>query len=116
MNDPRGIPALIKTINDYADILHSDLSFSSYELARQGARALPAVAPLLDSDDEAVRWKALWIIQQVTGPMPEASRDRQFVDTLANFDPGASKKDRKEGAAKIEKWIADHTRGSKKGE
>jgi hypothetical protein len=115
MDDPRGIPGLIATINDNRDILHASLSLSSYKLAMLGPKALPAVAPLLNSEDEPTRWKALWIIQQITGPMPDAQSDPGFANMLNSYKPDGPEAERKEVAGKLIQWVAEHTR-SKTGE
>lgn len=106
MNDPRGIEALVDTINDYSDVLHADLSMSALKLTGLGPEALPAVAPLLKSRNEAKRWKAIWVIQQVVSGMNIGEGTwEKLVESLGEYKPDAPAKERNRAADKWAEWI-----------
>ncbi len=115
MDDPRGFPALVETINDAPDVLHSDRSLSVNELSRQGPKALPFVVPLLKSHDEATRWKAYTIIQQVVSGMkyPERTWDK-LNELLGGYDPSGPASERDRAAAKWAEWVERNVEGKAK--
>jgi len=112
MGDQRGMPALVDTINDFSDILHADLSLSAYALARQGEKALPFVVPLLKSEDEATRWKAIWVIQQIVSGMTikEGTWDK-LNKSLGNYDPAGPADARNSSGDKWAEWVQRNTGG-----
>ncbi len=59
------VDALVATLDDWPDLLHSEMSRSAYELAGAGPRALPAAVGLLASDDEPTRAKGAWITRRI---------------------------------------------------
>jgi hypothetical protein len=60
------IPGLIAAINDGADPAHGDLTPAVHALVRLGLPALPAVLPLLESDDRWTRLRAQRVLEGTT--------------------------------------------------
>ena len=60
------IPGLIAAINDSADPAHGDLTPAVHALVRLGLPALPAVLPLLESEDRWTRLRAQRVLEGVT--------------------------------------------------
>lgn len=60
------IPGLIATINDNADPAHGDLTPAVHALVRLGLPALPAVLPLLESEDRWTRLRAQRVLEGAT--------------------------------------------------
>jgi len=57
---------LAATINEQPDSLHADYTPSVYALVRLGLAALPAVLPLLESEDRFTRMRAQRVLEGVT--------------------------------------------------
>jgi hypothetical protein len=62
---PDAIDALMATLDDWPDLLHSEMSKSAYELAGSGPPALPAAVGLLASGEEMTRAKGAWITRRI---------------------------------------------------
>lgn len=66
VNSEDAIDALVATIDDAPDPLHSDVTPSATSLATLGRRALPAVLRLLESPHERTRQRAQRVLAQIT--------------------------------------------------
>jgi hypothetical protein len=60
------IVRLIAAINDSPDPSHSDLTPAVHALVRIGLPALPAVLPLLESDNQLTRLRAQRVLERAT--------------------------------------------------
>jgi hypothetical protein len=60
------VASLIAAINDNPDLAHGDLTPAVHALVRLGLPALPAVLPLLGSDDELTRLRAQRVFERAT--------------------------------------------------
>jgi hypothetical protein len=60
------VARLIATINDNADPSHGDLTPSVHALVRLGLTALPAVLPVLESEDKWTRLRAQRVLEGAT--------------------------------------------------
>ena len=60
------VTALIAAINDHPDPAHGDLTPAVHALIRAGLSALPAVLPLLESEDRWTRLRAQRVLEGVT--------------------------------------------------
>jgi hypothetical protein len=67
MNDPAALDALADTLDDWPDLLHSEMSRSAYELPRLGMPALTVAIPLLASTEWGDRAKGAWVARAVLG-------------------------------------------------
>ena len=86
IGDPRAVDALIRTIDDLPDPLHYPYTAAVYALEALGRPAVPAVLPLLDSDDPNTRRRALVILQSVV-PGSEAWDAAQWEEWVSRGDP-----------------------------
>jgi hypothetical protein len=66
MTDVGGIAKLAAEINDYPDALHGDYTPAVHQLVKIGTAALPAVLPLLVSEDRLTRLHAQRVLEGVT--------------------------------------------------
>jgi HEAT repeat protein len=109
LGDPRGLPAVVATLNDGIDVLHSDVSRSVYALMGLGPAAVPALVPLLGDPDEGLRYKAAYVIEQV-------SRARQgqpggwdeLHAATERYRADSSDGARRDAAAAVEAWLESH--------
>ena len=90
------IARLIATINDGPDPSHGDLTPSVHALVRLGLPALPAVLPLLESDDKWTRLRAQRVLERTTrawvrerGPARSGSREADYAWMKLWQDNGA---------------------------
>lgn len=107
IGDPRALEALVRTFDDLADPLHGPFTLSSYGLIALGARALPAVAPLLKSAQPATRDRAFAVLQAVVGSMPEGKDWPALWRSLGSYAPNAEARDREQAADRWIEWAAD---------
>jgi HEAT repeat protein len=101
LGDPRALDALVRTIDDLPDPLHHPFTGSAYALIELGAPALPAVAPLLDSDDPNTRLRAFMVVQSLVSA---AGNWSAVWDETGRYDPNAESSD----ASALKAWIHDH--------
>jgi HEAT repeat protein len=88
LRDGRWLDAAIRTINDYPDVLHSDLSLSAYALASQGPAVGPRVVELLRSSDVATRRKAAWVLRSIAAEQaPGRPAWQELLRLLDGYDP-----------------------------
>jgi HEAT repeat protein len=104
------LDALLATLDDWPDLLHSELSKSAYELAASGPRALPIAIPLLASDDWATRAKGAWIIRRIVA----SDRDDPALAELETIVSGFDARDERAGerartTAAAGDWLARRT-------
>jgi HEAT repeat protein len=122
MEDPAALDALADTLNDWPDLLHSEMSRSTYELPRLGLSALRVAIPLLASDSWEDRSKGAWVahavLEQVAGPDeagpdrsgpdrsgPEESQLNRLRDILEDFQSDGDPEHREAAAAKAQDWL-----------
>ncbi|MFT4164114.1 MAG: HEAT repeat domain-containing protein [Microlunatus sp.] len=104
MGDPGALEALAHTLDDWPDLLHSEMSRSAYELPRLGPPALTVAIPLLASDDADDRAKGIWIARAVLDQsvVPDGA---ELGMILARFDPGGQAEARASAAAAAAGWL-----------
>ncbi|HEX8116920.1 MAG TPA: HEAT repeat domain-containing protein [Pyrinomonadaceae bacterium] len=106
MNDPRALDALVRTIDDAEDILHVDHTLSTYGLIRMGPPALPAVAPLLKSDDPLTREHAFLVVTSIVSKLPEGKDLDGLSRSLGSYDPHGAAPERERAADQWLDWIS----------
>jgi HEAT repeat protein len=109
MNDGRALDALVRTINDYEDILHPIHTLSTYGLIQMGRPALPAVAPLLKSDDRLTRERAFMVVRSIVSQLPEGKDWEQLWQSLGSYSPEGTTPERDRAADQWLNWILGHT-------
>ncbi len=112
LGDPRALDALVRTLNDGVDILHSDVSRSVYALMGAGPSALPVVVPLLDDPDEGIRYKAAYVIEQVS--RQRAGQPGGWDDLHAAIDryrAATSDDERQRATTSVRAWLDEHPQG-----
>jgi HEAT repeat protein len=102
LGDPRALDALVRTIDDLPDPLHHPFTGSVYSLIDLGAPALPAVAPLLESDDPTTRLRAFMVVQSVVSAAENWSA---VWDATGRYDPNAESSD----ASALTRWIHERS-------
>lgn len=108
LDDPRAWAALIATLNDYPDILHSPYTASMYPLMRAGKAVLPLLLPLLSADDATTRQRALLILKAVVSKHYARHDWNALWQQLGSYDPGAAQAARDEAARQWREWLAAH--------
>jgi hypothetical protein len=104
LGDPGARHALVATLDDWPDVLHSHLSRSAYELPALGEDALEPVVPLLDSDEWADRAKAAWIVSTVVSQADDGSLD-ELGRILDGYDADGDPQDRGRRAQEAAEWL-----------
>lgn len=116
------IQALIDEIDRHPDPLHADRTPAVEALIRRGEGVLPAVFPLLDSEDADTRMRAQRILAAITRDLMDAEhRDRPLErgamqrwqalwEENGDYDWRASPSDRREALRRWTEWHRD--RGS----
>lgn len=111
---------LIATINDSPDPSHGDLTPSVHALTRIGLPALPAVLPLLESDNQWTRLRAQRVLERVTRAWvrertPERPMTRKadyawvaLWEANGNYDWEAPPAERAAALAHWRSWLKDH--------
>jgi hypothetical protein len=111
LGDPRAVDALIRTLNDSYDLLHANLTKSAYTLMGYGPTVLPAVAPLLQHEEEDIRTQAQWIINWIVSQQEEG--DWTELQTLmADYAPDGPPSDRTRVAEAVTAWVRNHPDGA----
>jgi hypothetical protein len=106
LNDPRAWAALIATLNDYPDILHSPYTASMYPLMRAGKTVLPLLMPLLRASDAATRQRALLILKAVVSKHYVPRDWDALWQKLGSYDPAAPQAERDRAAQQWQDWLA----------
>jgi HEAT repeat protein len=89
IGDPRALEALVRTIDDYQDVLHDLVTPAVLQLIARGPAALPAVAPLLAASDPTTRARALHVVRQIVEANPRLGTWEALATKLGACDPGA---------------------------
>jgi hypothetical protein len=105
------LDALLATLDDWPDLLHSDMSKSAYELAASGPRALAVAIPLLVSEDWTTRSKGAWIIRRIVASDRDDPALAELEAIVSGFDARderAQERARVTGAANrwLDEWKA----------
>lgn len=102
---PDALEALSETLDDWPDLLHSEMSRSAYELPRLGRRALSVAIPLLASAEWDDRAKGAWVARQVLG-QPDADPGLgELRSILEGFDPDGPADERDRAARRAAEWL-----------
>jgi|SRR5215212_5564511 len=109
INDSRAITALVRTINDFPDVLHHPYTLSTYELILLKRSALPAVAPLLKSADPITRERAFLVVGTIISSLPEGKDWQQLWHSLGSYDPHGPSLERERAADQLISWINQKT-------
>ncbi|HYR62861.1 MAG TPA: hypothetical protein VET24_09580, partial [Actinomycetota bacterium] len=102
LDDPRAVEALVRTLNDYTDEAHSGMSLSAYALIGLGTRIAPVVVPLLASDDQITRTRAVAILRKL------ASGDEALAPLgriLDGYDPTVTPEASAAPARSAAEWV-----------
>ncbi len=109
---PDALEALRATLDDWPDLLQSDMSKSAYELAASGPRALPVAIPLLAGETGPTRAKGAWIIKRIVSGSPGDPGLAELGTILDGFDPyDGNAGDRARIAASASAWLEGRTPG-----
>lgn len=107
LRDARALDALVRTINDFPDVLRTPDTLATDGLVGLGPMVLPRMGELLSSSDGDTRLRALHVIQVVLSGGADAidwpARWRQ----LGAYDPLADESVREPAAAQWRAWIAE---------
>jgi HEAT repeat protein len=106
MNDPAALDALAATLNDWPDLLHSEMSRSAYELPRLGLSALTVAIPLLASADWADRAKGAWVARAVLGQAGDDLAVDELRRILRDYSPEADAEQREAAATAAADWLS----------
>jgi HEAT repeat protein len=106
IGDARAHDALVRTINDYPDILHHLFTPAVVELIALGPAALPLVAPLLSARDPSTRERAFLVIRRIAEANPALGSWQTLGDRLGPYDPTAPGAEREAAAQRWREWIA----------
>jgi HEAT repeat protein len=109
INDSRALAALVRTINDFPDLLHDPFTLSTYGLIQLGRSALPAVAPLLKSADSITRERAFLVFRTIVSALPEGKDWQQLWQSLGSYDPHGASPERERAADQLTSWINQRT-------
>lgn len=105
LGDQRSVAALIATLNDYPDILHSPYTASMYPLMRSGKEVLPLAVPLLRSDDAITRERAFLIVKAVVSNRFKDQDWHALWQDLGRYDPAAPRAQRDSAAQQWQDWV-----------
>jgi HEAT repeat protein len=104
LGDPRALAALVRTIDDYPDILHNPYTASMYELTGDPA-VLPLIAPLLKAPQPVTRQRAFLVVKALAAKLPEGRNWDQLSQSLGNYDPQGEPAARDRSADLWTAWI-----------
>ena len=105
LNDRRALAALVQTLDDYPDVLHSPYTVSMYALLEGGKEVLPWVAPLLKAPQPATRERALLIIKTLVPKVSGSENWEQLWRSLGCYDPEGADAERNRAADQWQAWI-----------
>ncbi len=105
MGDPHALSALAETLDDWPDLLRSELSRSTYELPRLGIQALSVAIPLLASYEWSDRAKGAWVARTVLEREDDERGISELRDILADFAPDAAAAQRGPIASAAADWL-----------
>ena len=116
------IARLIATINDSPDPSHGELKPSVHALVRLGLPALPAVLPLLESDDKWTRLRAQRVLERTTRawvgegiPPRPVTRQADYAwielwERNGSYNWEAPAAERADALARWKSWLEGQTR------
>lgn len=108
LGDPRAWAALVATLDDYPDILHSPYTASMYPLMRAGKDLLPMILPLLRAGDVSTRQRAMLIVKAIVG-RDKAPHDWEALwQKLGSYDATAPQTERDQAVQLWLDWLATH--------
>lgn len=103
LRDAHATDALLHTLNDLPDLLHWPFTAAVHGLVAMGPPVLPAVAPLLSSDDPVTRARAFEVVRQVLIAERGDAAWQALLGTLGTFDPATVAPER---AAGWQGWLS----------
>lgn len=106
LRDPLAIEALVRTINDLPDLLHHPYTVATYTLTALGAPALPAVLPLLRSDDLATRTRGWLVWREIVEKLPASGAWDALWRLMGSYAPDAPQAQREAAVRAWEAWLA----------
>lgn len=80
------VPRLVAAINDNPDPAHGDLTPAVHALVRIGLSALPAVLPLLESEDRWTRLRAQRVLEGATRAWVQARTPARPPTRRADYE------------------------------
>lgn len=105
IGDPRAQAALIRTIDDFADVLSAPYTLSTYALIDQGPAALTAVLPLLDAASAATRGRAFVIVHDIVTAQPDMGNWPALWRQLGSYTADGPEAQRQAAARLWADWI-----------
>jgi HEAT repeat protein len=105
LDDPDALRALLDTIDDWPDLLHSEMSRSAYELAARGPEALPYAIPLLASDSWTERARGAWIIATLLKQAEAGTALAELKENMSGYDPDGDEAGRRRVAEAAARWL-----------
>jgi HEAT repeat protein len=106
LGDERALAALVATIDDYPDILHSPYTASMYPLMQRGKEVLPLIIPLLKAPDAITRERAFLVVKAVASKLPQGQNWDALWRSLGSYDPDAPQTERDSAAQQWQDWAA----------
>jgi len=105
LNDPRAPQALADTINDLPNLLHYPYTQAVQALIAMGDRALPVVAPLLQSPDPITRTRAWLVLRSVVQKRPGVGPWQALWLSLGRYAPEGDAASRAAAAEQWRVWV-----------
>lgn len=108
IGDPRARAALIRTIDDFADVLRAPYTLSTYALIDQGPAALTAVLPLLEAASPDTRAHAFVVIHDIVAAQPATGNWEALWRRLGSYAADAPEAQRHTAARLWTEWVGAH--------
>jgi hypothetical protein len=109
MRDSRALDALIKTIDDYPDTLHSDQTLSTYALIDWGEEILIHIINLLNSPKFETRRHAFSVVKKIIfNKFKTVEKWEMIWKKNGSYVPDAEEAVRLKCMKKWEKWATDN--------
>ena len=112
IGDPRAQAALIRTIDDFADVLCAPYTLSTYALIDQGPAALRAVLPLLDAASPDTRAHAFVVVHDIVSAQPGTGNWPALWRQLGSYAPDGPEPQRRAATRQWADWIGEHFGGA----
>ena len=107
LDDPRALPALVATLNDFPDLLHSPYTDAMYALMEGDEEVLQHIIPLLSSPDRDTRIRAFIIVEAIVTHLPQAEDWDTLWRSLGSYDPDGPEAERNRAARQWQDWLAN---------
>ncbi|MBL0284087.1 MAG: HEAT repeat domain-containing protein [Zoogloea sp.] len=107
IGDPRAQAALIRTIDDFADVLSAPYTLSTYALIDQGPAALTAVLPLLEAASATTRAHAFVVIHDIVSAEPDTGNWPALWRQLGSYTADGPEAQRHTAARLWADWIGE---------